>query len=69
MAKIIDEITVQVSVETILQRALIETAEGVLEKHGARLNYVNFNWNDLTGKDGKKATINTCEINTTYTKE
>jgi len=69
MDKEIGKLTAQSSIEVILQKALIATAESILQEHGARLDYVNFEWSDMTGKDGRAARVGACGVKTTYTRE
>ena len=64
MAK--SEIKVQISVETILQKALIDVAEKVLKEHGSRLNYVNFEWVNMSTCSETIMKVDHCEISTTY---
>ncbi|MFT6586070.1 MAG: hypothetical protein ACJAUY_000651 [Cognaticolwellia sp.] len=59
MAKLIDKLTVQISVESIFQKKLIEVVENIEAEHGIKINQIGFVWMDLPQINSK---ITKCNI-------
>ena len=53
MAKVIDELTVQISVESIFQKKLIEVVENIEAEHGIKISEIGFDWVDLRPTNSK----------------
>jgi hypothetical protein len=64
MAKV-DDLTVEVSVEAIFQKALFETVEKIYLEHGLKIKSVDFDWVELVGVRDK---LVGCETSSVYDK-
>ncbi|WP_201349973.1 hypothetical protein [Neptunomonas japonica] len=60
------KLTVQVSVETVFQKALTRVVEAIEKEHGIKISNVNFSWNDFTDTSMishvSKSNVSECEI-------